>query len=95
MLDLQARVHLEEVELAVGTHQALDRAGRVVVHRGRGLHGHRAEALAQLVVDDGRRTLLDDLLMAALQRAFALADVDDVAVLVADDLHFDVARRRR
>jgi hypothetical protein len=31
--------------------------------------------------------------VAALQRALALADVDDVAVLIADDLHLDVARR--
>ena len=93
MLDLQARVHLEEVELAVGSHQALDRAGGVVVDRRRGLHGHRAEALAQLGIDDGRRTLFDDFLMPPLQRAFALADVNDVAVLIAEDLDFDVARR--
>ena len=31
--------------------------------------------------------------MPPLQRAFALADVDDVAVLIAEDLHFDVPRR--
>ena len=30
--------------------------------------------------------------MPALQRAIALEEVDDVAVLVAEDLHFDVPR---
>ena len=30
--------------------------------------------------------------MAALQRAIALPEVDDVAVAVGQDLHFDVAR---
>ena len=37
----------------------------------------------------GRREL-DDLLVAALERAVALAEVDDVAVLVAQHLYFDV-----
>ena len=43
-------------------------------------------------VDRDRRRLLDDLLVAALQRALALAEVDEVAVAVAEDLHLDVAR---
>lgn len=37
----------------------------------------------------GRREL-DDLLVAVLERAVALAEVDDVAVLVAQHLYFDV-----
>src|SRR5262249_36252417 len=40
-----------------------------------------------------RRRLLDDLLVTALDRAFALVDVHDVAVLVAEHLHLYVARR--
>ena len=40
-----------------------------------------------------RRRLLDQLLVAPLDRALALAEVDDVAVLVAEDLELDVARR--
>ena len=31
--------------------------------------------------------------MAALDRALALAEMDDVAVLIAEDLELDVARR--
>jgi hypothetical protein len=42
--------------------------------------------------DHGRRRLLDDLLMASLHRALAFAEVDDVAALVAEDLHLDVSR---
>ena len=38
---------------------------------------------------DARRDL-DDLLVAALHRAVALPEVDEVAVRVAEDLHFDV-----
>ena len=92
MLDLQAGVHLEEVEVAVLVDQELDRAGVLIVG-GLG-HAHRdlAHAAAHVLVDDGRGRLFQHLLMAALHRALALAEVDDVAVLVAEDLHLDVAR---
>ena len=42
--------------------------------------------------DDRRGRFLEDLLVAALQRAVALAEVDRVAVAVAEHLEFDVAR---
>ena len=47
---------------------------------------------SQLVVDRRRRGLLDQLLMTALDRAVAFAEVDDVAVLVGEHLDLDVAR---
>src|SRR5207253_3103704 len=91
MLDLQACVHLEKIELLVRTHQALDRSRGVVIHGARGFDRYFPELLAQGSIDDRRRTLFDHLLMATLKRAFALADVNDIAVLVAEDLDFDVA----
>ena len=51
-----------------------------------------AHLFAERRVDGRRRRLLDDLLVPPLQRAFALAEVDDVAVPVAEDLHLDVTR---
>ena len=42
--------------------------------------------------DDRRRRFLEDLLVAALERAVALAEVDRVALAVAEHLEFDVAR---
>ena len=50
---------------------------------------------AQRVVDGGRRRLLDDLLVAALDGALALEEVHDGAVRVAEDLDLDVARPAR
>src|SRR5262249_61065227 len=51
----------------------------------------RCEELSpKLRVDDRRRALLDDLLMAALDRALPLADGDALAPRVAHDLHLDV-----
>ncbi len=53
------------------------------------------EHLTQLGRDDRRRRLLQDLLMATLERAFALAEREHVAVRVGDDLHLDVPRARQ
>ena len=39
-----------------------------------------------------RRGLLEELLVAALDGALALAEVDDLAVVVGDNLDFDVAQ---
>ena len=71
-----ARVHLEEEVLAVRVEQPFDRPGRAVPDGPRGLDRDRADPRSQLVVDGGRRRLLDELLMAALDRAVALAEVD-------------------
>ena len=51
----------------------------------------RRQLLAQGRADGGRRRLLDQLLVASLDRALALAEGDDVAVRVAEELHFDVS----
>ena len=57
--------------------------------------GERDRLLAHLaprrLVEERRRRLLDHLLVAALDRAFALAEIDDVAVLVAEHLDLDMA----
>ena len=71
----------------------LDGAGADVADRLAGRDGGGAQLGAQRVVDRRRRRLLDDLLVAALDRAFALEQVHDLAVRVAEDLHLDMARR--
>ena len=94
VLDLHARVHLEEEVLAV-LEQALDRAGRAVAHGARGVRADLADLLAQLRVDRRRGRLLDQLLVAPLHGAVALEQVDDVAVVVGEHLDLDVARVRQ
>ena len=91
MLDLQPRVHLEEVEALVLAGDEFDRAGGIVVHG----FGQRDRLLAHLaaggLVEQRRRRFLDHLLVAALDRTFALAEIDHVAMLVAQHLDLDVA----
>src|SRR2546430_17721334 len=91
MLDLEPRVHLEEVELAAHVDEELHGA-RVHV-AGRAGHPTRrlTEALAQRRVHEGRRRFLDELLVATLDRALALAEVDHVTVAIGEHLNLDVA----
>ena len=95
MLDLQPRVHFQKVvasRVARPVDEELDRA-RVLVAGGlRGPDGGGAETLPERWRHRGGRRLLDDLLMAPLNRTFALEEMDDRAVAIGHHLHFDVAR---
>ena len=92
MLDLQSRVHFQKVKVPVLIDQELDRP-RIDVAGGAGdAAGSVAETLSQIVVDERRRRFLDELLVSSLDRALALAQVDHVTVLVAEDLDLDVPR---
>ena len=92
VLDLDPCVHLHEEVVAVARQQALDRPRRAVPAGSGSLDADCADPLPELLVDRGRRRLLDQLLMAALDGAVALAEVDDIAVRVREHLHLDVAR---
>ena len=92
MLHLQPGVHLEEVERALGVEQELDRAGVAVADQAGDGHGRAGEASPHLGLDCQRRALLDHLLVAALDRALALDARYHRAVVIAEQLHLDVAR---
>ena len=91
MFHLQARVHFEEVEVLLLIDQEFDGAGIGVIGRLRDFHGHFAHAAAHVGIDNRRGRLLENFLVAALDRTLALAQPDGIAVLVGQDLHFDVA----
>ena len=91
MLDLEPRVHLEEVRSAVRVHEELEGPGVDVSGASHQGHGEIAHPLPQRRGDEGRRALFDHLLVPPLDGALALEEVDDVAVLVGQDLDLDVA----
>src|SRR6185369_5354707 len=91
MLDLDAGVHLDEIELAVLV-QELESARAAVTDLLAGRHAALADLFDQLARNPRRRRLLDDLLVPALHRTVALAQVNAVLVLVGQDLDFDMAR---
>ena len=94
MLDLQARIHLDEVEFSALVeifHRAYAQIAEFLDRRG----GDGADFGALGVIQRGRGRFFHHLLVAALQRAIAFAQMDDIAVAVGDDLDFDVARLRQ
>src|SRR3546814_4336450 len=91
MLDLDARVHLDEEKLAIFP-QELDRARAAIAHRRHRIGANAAHARALLGRDDRRGGFFEPFLVTALERAVALAEMDRAALAVAEDLEFDVAR---
>ena len=98
MLDLDARVDLDEVVPAVVTDQEFDRASVGVVRLPRHLQGVHRQPLADLsrcvlcglAVEVGAGRVFDHLLMPALDRTIPLEQVHQVAVFVAQNLNLDV-----
>src|SRR5207247_11146179 len=74
-------------------HQELERAGVDVADRARAGERGLGEPALGPRIEIRRRRLLDELLMAALDRALALVQMHDRAFAVAEDLHLDVAGR--
>ena len=92
MLHLDARVHLDEIELPGVVKQELDGPGAHVVDRLGRPHRSLAHPRAQLGRERRRRGLLDQLLMPALDGAVPLAEMHHPSAGVAEDLELDVAR---
>ena len=92
MLNLKARIHLEEIEIPVRINDKFDRPYTVVADRFRERDRLVAHGVARRFVQKRRRCLFDDLLVPPLDRAFTLVEVNDVAMPVTQHLNFDVAR---
>ena len=91
MLHLDAGIHLEEVKLfGAFVVDELDSARADIADAS----GKSGASLAEIVTQGGgegrRRRLLDQLLVAALQRAVALADVNQVAMGIAEHLDLEM-----
>ncbi len=92
VLDLDPRVHLHEVVLALAREQALDRPRRSISGCAGRVHGDLADPRAQGIVDRGRGRLLDQLLVPPLDRAVTLPEEENGPVAVGEDLCLDVPR---
>src|SRR5580704_17423828 len=92
MLHLNARVHFDEVEVAGFFAQEFDGPGAGIADFLERVDYLFADALARGGVHGDGGGFLENFLVTSLQRAFAFAEMDHVAVLVAEYLEFDVAR---
>ena len=91
MLDLDAGIHFHEEEVVILVEQELDSSDIPVVDRFHGFDGDAAEFSAELFIDGGRRRFFEQLLVPALDRAISLAEMHNMATMVGNNLHFDMA----
>src|SRR3989338_1194428 len=92
VFDLDAGVHFHEIEIVILVEKEFDGARVFIAHGTGGLDAQVADVCALFRRDLLRRGNLDQLLVAALDRAVALEQMDHVAVAVTQHLHFDVLR---
>src|ERR1039458_520767 len=92
MLHLDTRIHLDKIKPMLLIHEEFDGPGIVVADLAERLADDVPDFLAQLGRHPHRRRLLQQFLVAPLNRALAFSQADDVAVLVAQHLELDVAR---
>src|SRR5690242_11734844 len=91
MLDLNTGVHLDEEELPLFI-EVFEGTGSAIAYLAARLHAALSDTDPHFrgYIRSGR--LFHDLLVAALHRAVAFAEINDVSVRVGQDLHFDRAR---
>ena len=95
MLDLDPRIDLDEIELVVfGIEQEFDGPRILIADRLADLDRRLTDLIANLRVEERSRCDLDHFLMPPLDRTVSLEQMDQVAMLVAEQLHFDVTRLR-
>ncbi len=92
VLDLDAGIYFDEVEVALFVHEEFDGAGVAVADGFDGFFEFGGNALTDFGAQGGGGRFLKQLLVTPLDAAFALAQDFDVAVLVGKDLEFDVTR---
>ena len=96
MLDLKPRIGLDEGERRIADgclaiDQEFEGAEIVVVRRGCKRLCGIDDAGAQAIAQRGARCDFDQLLVTSLDRAFTFPQMADRPVVIADDLHLDVA----
>src|SRR5690606_10996102 len=92
MFHLNPRIHLHKVEVAVFVHQKLNGPRAFVVYSLGSLDRCFSHLGTKLRSDKRRGCFFDKLLVAALYRTVAFRQVTHFAVLIADNLDFDVTR---
>ncbi len=90
MLDLNPRIHFDEVQIAGFFAEKFHGSRARIADFLQRFDHLRANALPGGIVQHRRRRFLHHLLMAALQRAFAFAQMHHVSVIISQHLKLDV-----
>jgi len=91
MLHLNTGIDFHEVEVSFLIKKKLHRPDIAIVRSFDRLHRHSSDLSTKLVVDDRGWGLLNQLLMPPLNGAVSFPKVNHAALLISQDLHFDMA----
>src|SRR5262245_14820554 len=91
VLDLNARVHLDEIEFAVFV-EKLDGADPEIADLTHGFRDRFADHIARTRAECGRGAFLPDFLMATLQRALALPHENRLALALTKVQDYELTR---
>ena len=92
MLYLNARIDFHKIEFIIGKIQQKFHRTDIGVMDALGcFDGETSDAVTHVLRQSDGRRFFQQFLIAPLQRAFAFAEVQDFAIVVRDDLHFDMA----
>lgn len=91
MFDLDAGVHFHEEEIMVLVEEKFDGADISVMDSFDGFDCDATDLPSEFLIDGRRRGFFEKLLMPALDRTVSFAEMHDMATVVGDDLHFDMA----
>src|SRR5712671_4240499 len=92
VLDLNARIHFDKIKRTVLVHQEFHGARIGVPDLLQRAHHFHTQIFAPFGIHAGRWGFLNQFLVAPLNAAFPLAEMNDFAVLVAKHLKFNVTR---
>ena len=90
MFHLNPRIHFDEVVITVFINEKLDGAGTAVFDGFCQSDGIDTNAVSLEIGQEQRRRKLDDLLMSSLNGAIPFKKMDNVAVVVPENLNFNV-----
>ena len=92
MLDLNTRIHLDEIKVPLRIHQEFDRSRILILGRFGRSDRRFSHLFPQIRGQKRRRGLLNQLLMPTLNRAIALAQMHRLPVRIRQNLKLDVPR---
>ena len=93
MFYLQPGIHFQKIKILICPDNKFHCPGRDIIHRFCQLDRLLAHRFAGGFADKAGRGFLDNFLMAALYRTFPLAQIDNMAMGIAQNLNFNMARR--
>ena len=91
VLDLQTSVHLEKIEILLLIEKELQRAGANVPNGARPLNGNTPNPPPGAILETGSGRFFDHFLVPPLDRTLAIKKMQDAAVLICENLDFNVA----